>query len=134
MGLNVFLDARNKRLAIVQIVEPDGKSRFGFCRNDVGRLVPDIQVRDLDIARLEPVRAFVEGDCFDLCQNSDKLRDRVVRKMRVSDMALRSGHRNPHIDGAAPTNLHHVAKPVDACWFTDKACIGNTAACMHMRD
>ena len=49
-------------------------------------------------------------------------------------MALRSRNRDPHIHGPTPSDFHHVAKPVHAGGFTDKAGIGDRAQRVHMID
>ena len=127
-------EVRDKVGAAMPVVETDRQPRARRGGDDVGRRIAGVQLGNLDIARLEKFGAFIKDNRLDLRKDRHQSWDRIVGQVRVSDMALRSSHRNPHIDGSAPANFHHVTKPVDACWFTDKTCVGNTAACLHMRD
>ena len=116
------------------IVEPDRQSCFGLCGNDIGCLVADNQVGDLDIARLKPIGACVERDGFDLGQNRNKPWNWVVRQMWIRDMALRARDGNPHVHRTATADFHHVAQAVDAGRFADEAIIRDAIACLHMGD
>ena len=113
------------------VVEPDRQSAFGLGRNDIMRRIADVEIGKLDIARLEPVGPFVQLKRINLGENLAKLGDRIVRIVRIGDMALHAVHRDPHIDRTAPSDFHHVAEPVDRCRLADEAEVRDNTALGH---
>ena len=127
-------DQLDQALAAVQIVEADGQPRQRLCRDHIRCRVAGVQLSNLDIARLEKFGAFIEYNRLDLRKDGNQPRNWIVGQMRIGNMALRAFDGDPHIHRSAPTDLHHVAQPVDAGGFADKAQIGQGAACLHMLD
>ena len=123
-----------QRRARMQIVEADRNPRLGLGRDHIMRAVAHLQIGDFEIGRLEPVGPFVEHQRIQLRQYRDQFRDRVIGEMRISDMALRALYLDPDIDRAAPPDLHHIAQPVDAGGFPDKAHIWLLATFAHQVD
>ena len=107
---------------------------MGPGRDHVGGRVPDRHVSDLKVRRLEPVGPFVEHQRIQLCQHVDQRADRIAGKVRVGDMALVPLDRQPDIDRAAATDLHHVTQAVHAGRLTHQDQIGNGTDSPHMID
>ena len=51
-------------------------------------------------------------------------RNRVGRAVRVGDVALNAGHLDPHVDRAAPADLHRVAEALDRGRLADQDHVG----------
>ena len=114
---NAFAKAR----ARVQVVEADRDA--GPCpgRNDVVRRIADLEVGDLQIGRLEPIGAFVEHQRVEFGEQGDEPRERVVGKVRISDVAFAALDLEPDVDRATPANLHRIAEFRDRRRLADQA-------------
>src|SRR5690606_21852599 len=92
-------------------------------RNDVGRAGSTVDVRHLPRRRHVVFVAVIPFLAGEFGQSRYRQMDRILRQMRIGDVALDSldgqatGHR------AAPTVLDHVAERVDRGRFADDAVV-----------
>src|SRR6185295_7416976 len=91
--------------AAVEVVEADVELDRGRARDDVGRPVRRPDGGDLEIGGLERIIAVVEVNGFERFDHPGQLRHRIVGAVRIGDVALQAGNRDPHVDRAAPADL-----------------------------
>ncbi len=118
----------------MQIVEPDRGARARFCGDHIGCRIADAKVCNFEVRCLKPVAALIELDRIEFGQQRDQARDRVIGQVRIGDMPLRAGCREPQVHRPAPADLGHIAQPVRRSRLTHQAQVGQLPGRAQMSD
>ena len=124
-------DQLDQVVAAVEVVEADVELGAGAAGDDVGRLARGLDRGDFEVGGLEGVVAVVELERLERGEHPRQLRHRIVGAVRVGDVALHAGHRDPHVDRAAPADLDDVAEPRLRGRLADQDHVGPDAALRH---
>ena len=118
-------------LGAMPVVEADVEARARTSRNDVARLVADIDAGDLQARGLEVLAAGIERLLGEAPEHGQKARDGIVGKVGIRDVALRAGDGQRCVEAAAAPDLGHLAEPRRVGRLADQAGIDDLAAPAH---
>src|SRR6202044_2895815 len=116
-------DLRLERFGRPEIVEADVEGEPDLARNDVVRGVSDVDGGDFKVRGLEIGVAPIERRRKERRQRRRERTDRILRDLRIGDMALAAVDCEPSIQRAAPAVLDRVAERADACRLADDAMV-----------
>ena len=91
------------------------EARLQLARDDVRRAGARVEVRHLEGGRLEVLGALIPHAAGELGQRRGQGMDRVLRQLRIGDVALHAVNGEPPAEGAAAADLD--VSPMRARWM-----------------
>ena len=108
-------DARDpglQRSRIMGVVVADVQLRLRLGGDEVGGWIANIDARHLQAGGFEPTRPCIQAVRREVVEQGQQPMHRIIRQMRIGDMALNAGHGDGRAEAAATPDLDDLAEAV----------------------